>query len=267
MSLNAQRYGDRGSKKNRNSNNRKAKVEGTTDSLPKNKWEEDRKAKIKVIHPRSDAQKASLWSFEENMVTVNSGAVASGKTAVACWWAANQVAQGNFDKIVVGRPTTRLNGRDNGHRQGSLLQKLYGFHAPMIEYISDIFGRNAVDMQLEKGTGWVEILDFEAMRGITVRNRTILILDEAQLLFPDEVDCLMTRLGEGCKMILCGDPSTMQNDNKIEMNGLQYLEEIVSRYHIPNIGFVKYRIKDICRSDFVYDYVLAMQDYHNLDVS
>ena len=35
---------------------------------------------------------------------------------------------------------------------------------------------------------------------------------------------------------------------------------------IPDVGFVKYRIKDICRSDFVFDYVVAMQRYRNLDV-
>lgn len=74
----------------RNTNNRNSKINHVGNSEPKAKWEEDRKARKFVFHPKSDAQRASLWSFEENMVTVNYGSVATGKTAISCWWLANQ---------------------------------------------------------------------------------------------------------------------------------------------------------------------------------
>ena len=237
--------------------------------VEKEKWVNDRKSKKMNILPKGEAQRASLESFENNKVTVCSGATASGKTAVALWWSANQVVDGNFDKICICRPNTALGNRSNGYRQGSLLEKLYGWHLPQIEYLSDVFGREAVDMQLADPNGYVQIVDFEALRGTTFgrneKERTILVVDESQLLTPHEVDCIMTRIGEYCKVIMIGDPNPHQRDRK-EDSGLVYLENIVDQYDIPDVGFVKYRIKDICRSDFVFDYVVAMQRYRNLDV-
>ena len=237
--------------------------------VEKEKWVNDRKSKKMNILPKSEAQRASLESFENNKVTVCSGATASGKTAVALWWSANQVVDGNFDKICICRPNTALGNRSNGYRQGSLLEKLYGWHLPQIEYLSDVFGREAVDMQLADPNGYAQIVDFEALRGTTFgrneKERTILVVDESQLLTSHEVDCIMTRVGEYCKVIMIGDPSPHQRDRK-EDSGLVYLENIVDQYDIPDVGFVKYRIKDICRSDFVFDYVVAMQRYRNLDV-
>ena len=59
-------------------NDRKYKAEGNYQHV-KPKWEEDRKTRKFVFHPKTDAQQESLVSFEENMVTVNYGSVASGK--------------------------------------------------------------------------------------------------------------------------------------------------------------------------------------------
>ena len=79
-------HGDRGVKgngkrQNRNTNNRENKKNHVGGSEPKMKWEEDRKTRKFVFHPKSDAQRASLWSFEENMVAVNYGSVATGNPA------------------------------------------------------------------------------------------------------------------------------------------------------------------------------------------
>ena len=237
--------------------------------VEKEKWVNDRKSKKKHITPKSEAQQLSLESFGYNKVTVCSGATASGKSAVALWWSANQIVDGYYDKICICRPNTALGNHSNGYRQGSLLEKLYGWHLPQIEYLSDVFGREVVDIQLADPKGYVQIVDFEALRGSTFgrneKERTILVVDESQLLTSHEVDCIMTRIGEHCKVILIGDPSPHQRDRKDD-SGLVYLEQLVNQYDIPDVGFVKYRIKDICRSDFVFDYVVAMQRYRNLDI-
>lgn len=244
-------------------------VSGNRDQVEKHKWVEDRKGRKIEIIPRSQAQAESLKSFERNKVSVSYGAVASGKTAIACWWAANQLVDKKAHKILLCRVNEPLGGREKGFRKGDLLEKSYGWHLPMIEYLSDVFGRKAVDMQIEDVDGYIQIVDWEALRGQTFgRNENesvIVILDEAQLTKIDEIDCFMTRIGEYAKVIMCGDPSPHQRDNKDE-SGLVYLKQLVDSYDIPDIGFVKYRVRDICRSDFVYDYVIAMQKYHDFDV-
>lgn len=236
----------------------------------KQKWVEDRKSRKFNIIPKSEAQRQSLNSFELNKVTVCSGSVATGKTAVATWWAGNQIVDGKFKKILISRPNTPLGDRQNGFRAGDLImEKLYGFHLPMIEYLSDIFGRKAVDMQLSNPEGFIQIVDFEALRGQTFgRNKDescIVLFDESQLLTSSEMDCVLTRMGEHAKIILTGDPSVHQRENTHD-SGLVYLEKLVEQFKIPDIGFVKYKVRDICRSDFVYDYVVAMQQYRKFDV-
>lgn len=244
-------------------NNRNRKVQGDYQHI-KPKWEEDRKTKKFVFHPKTDAQRASLYSFEENMVTVNYGSIASGKTAVSCWWLANQYLEGNIKKIYIGRPNTTLDNRQNGFRTGDLLQKCYGSILPQIQYLSDVLGRSVVDMQLEKKDGFIELLDIEYLRGMDFGHDIGIHLDEAQLLRPAEIDCLMTRLSTGSKLILSCDP--LQRDQPSDECGVIYLKHLVDKYNLANINIVEYRNKDILRSDFVYDYVIAMQDNYGMKV-
>lgn len=244
-------------------NNRNRKVQGDYQHI-KPKWEEDRKTKKFVFHPKTDAQRASLYSFEENMVTVNYGSIASGKTAVSCWWLANQYLEGNIKKIYIGRPNTTLDNRQNGFRTGDILQKCYGSILPQIQYLSDVLGRSVVDMQLEKKDGFIELLDIEYLRGMDFGHDIGIHLDEAQLLRPAEIDCLMTRLSTGSKLILSCDP--LQRDQPSDECGVIYLKHLVDKYNLANINIVEYRNKDILRSDFVYDYVIAMQDNYGMKV-
>ena len=254
----------RGKRGDRDTNNRENKKNHVGGCEPKQKWEEDRKTRKFVFHPKSDAQRASLWSFEENMVTVNYGSVATGKTAISCWWLANQYLEGNIKKIYIGRPNTTLDNRQNGFRTGSLLDKCYGSVLPQIQYLSDVLGRNVVDDQLQKKDGFIELLDIEYLRGMDFGYNVGIHLDEAQLLRPAEIDCLMTRLSTGSKLILSCDP--LQRDQPKDECGVIYLKNLVDKYGLQDINVVQYHRKDITRSDFVYDYVCAMQDNYGMEV-
>lgn len=250
------------------------RLEGINNSnkqvVEKQKWNADRKDRKMNIIPKSEAQALTLDSMCKNKITVASGSVACGKTLVTCWKAGNDVVDGVVKKILITRPNTPLGNRHNGFRAGDLFtDKLYGYHLPMIEYLSDIFGRKAVDMQISNPEGFIQIVDFEALRGQTFgRNEDEscwVLCDESQLLDSVEVDCLLSRVGKYAKVAMMGDPSVHQRENT-EDSGLVYLEKLVKQYDIPDVGFIKYRVRDICRSDFVYDYVVAMQKYRKYDV-
>lgn len=259
-------YGVKGSGKrgDRKTNNRTNKQNGVGESEPKQKWELDRIARKFVFHPKTNAQKQSLVSFEENMVTVNYGSVASGKTAISCWWLANQYLEGNIKKIYIGRPNTTLDNRENGFRSGNILEKVYASLLPQIQYLSDVLGRSVVDMQLEKKDGFIELLDIEYLRGMDFGQNIGIHLDEAQLLRPAEIDCMMTRLSTGSKLILSCDP--LQRDQPKDECGVIYLKHLVDKYNLQDIEVVKYSREDILRSDFVYDYVCAMQDNYGMEI-
>lgn len=244
-------------------NDRKYKSDGNYQHV-KPKWEEDRKTRKFVFHPKTNAQRESLASFEENMVTVNYGSVASGKTAISCWWLANQYLEGHIKKIYIGRPNTTLDNRENGFRSGNILEKVYASLLPQIQYLSDVLGRSVVDMQLEKKDGFIELLDIEYLRGMDFGHDIGIHLDEAQLLRPAEIDCMMTRLSTGSKLILSCDP--LQRDQPKDECGVIYLKHLVDKYNLQDIEVVKYSREDILRSDFVYDYVCAMQDNYGMEV-
>ena len=157
-----------------------------------------------------------------------------------------------------------MDNRENGFRSGDLLQKCYGSILPQIQYLSDVLGRAVVDMQLEKKDGFIELLDIEYLRGMDFGHKVGIHLDEAQLLRPAEIDCLMTRLSVGSKLILSCDP--LQRDQPQDECGVIYLKKLVDKYNLQDINIVKYRKEDILRSDFVYDYVVAMQDNYGMKV-
>lgn len=242
----------------RNTNNRDYKVDNNVEA--KQKWQQERKINKVNILPKNANQVLALRSFEDNLLTVLSGSAGVGKTLLACWWAANQVVDKNYTKIVIGRVHVPLANRTVGHRSGNLLEKLQQFHLPMIEYLSDVFGREAVQLQLEKNTGYIELADLESIRGRSFRQGTIVIIDEAQLLLPEEIQALTTRLGTGSKLILCGDP--VQKDVRDDKCGLLYLEHIITKYDIKDCSVVKFTEEDIVRSGITRDFVIAYQKEH-----
>lgn len=239
----------------RNTANRDYRIEHSVDAKPK--WEQERKANKMNILPKNANQTAALQSFEENTLTLLTGSAGTGKTALACWWAANQLVDKKYKKIVIGRVHVPLANRTVGHRSGNLLEKLQQFHLPMIEYLSDIYGREAVQMQLEKNSGYIELADIESLRGRSFREGTLVILDEAQLFVPEEIRAITTRLGTGSKLILCGDP--LQKDVPDAKCGIIFLEYMINKYSIKDCGIVKFTEEDIVRGGLTKAFVKAYQ--------
>ena len=114
MGNNANRYGghgDRGvkgcgKKGDRNTNNRENKVNHVGNSEPKQKWEEDRKQRAKAIHiqHKNLHQEQLLKSMRQNIITIGTGSAGTGKSYLACRYAASELLAGDIEKIVITRP-------------------------------------------------------------------------------------------------------------------------------------------------------------------
>jgi len=81
-------------------------------------------------------------------------------------------------------------------------------------------------------------------------------VDEAQNAEPAEIQSIVTRLGEGAQMIICGDPD--QHDLK-GLNGMDYVCGIVNRYDIQDAAVVEFTEDDIVRSSMAKDFVIAFR--------
>ena len=140
----------RGKKGDRNTNNRENKVNHVGTSEPKQKWEEDRVDRGKAIHiqPKNFHQEQFLKSMRQNIITIGTGSVGTGKSYLACRYAASELLAGNIRKIIITRPYVAVSNRTTGYKPGEDLDKLRPFVLPLLGYLSDVLGKGMVEEQL-----------------------------------------------------------------------------------------------------------------------
>ena len=95
------------------------------------------------------------------------------------------------------------------------------------------------------------------IRGITLRDAVILI-DECQNMTFHELDSIITRVGENCRVIFCGD--FKQSD--LKQNGMGEFLDIL--HSMNRFDFIEFGVEDIVRSGFVKDYIIAREYKQNL---
>lgn len=152
----------------------------------------------------------ALFDPNIKLVTII-GKAGSGKTLVSAAAGVSQVLDSRtYRKLIMARPIQPL-GRDIGYLPGGIEEKLSPWMAPLQDNLELLFsdkGSNYLDMQRESGTVQVEALTYIRGRSIP---RSFIIIDEAQNLTNHEVKTIITRVGEGSKVVLTGD--ILQIDN------------------------------------------------------
>ena len=247
MSNQARRY-------ERNSNTRKRKAAGESTHQPKQKFVEERHERSKNIELKAKTRNQGklLNLLKECQVVIADGAAGTGKTYCAAGHGAKEFLNGNFDKIIIYRPYQPLAGRSVGLLKGSEQDKLTPYMLEQIHLLEDFLGKGAVEVGLSSGA--IELGLLEAVRGRSFKN-SFVIVDEAQLLLPAEVQALSTRIGEGSQMVFIGDSN--QVDNPSKAGGLKYIKRIVDQYMIQGVGFVQFTSEDCVRSGLVKEFLLA----------
>ena len=238
----------------RNVNDRKYKAEGNYQHV-KPKWEEDRLNTGKAIHiqPKGLNQELFLQSMRKNIITVGSGSSGTGKSYLACRYAASELMAGNIQKIVITRPYVAVAGRTTGFKPNPDIEKLRAFVLPMLGYLSEVLGKGMVEQHIQMADK-IELAPLESIRGRNFDN-AIIISDESSNMTVGEVQALATRLGQNTRWICIGDNA--QTDTR--HNGLKWFEELVQKHEISNVGIVKFNHDDIVRSGMVKELVIAFE--------
>lgn len=154
------------------------------------------------------------------------GQAGTGKTLLALACGLRKVFDdGIYARILVSRPVVPL-GRDIGYLPGTKEEKLFNWMQPIydnLEFLCDASGHEA-----NETLRWVmesKKIEMEAVTYIRGRSlpKMFIIVDEAQNLTPHEVKTIISRAGEGTKVILTGDPSQIDNPYlDKDSNGLTY---------------------------------------------
>lgn len=160
------------------------------------------------------------------------GLAGCGKTLIALAAALEQtLASTTYKKIIVSRPVQPM-GRDIGFLPGTLEEKMAPWVAPIQDNLEFLMGddKEHLAMLQEKGTIEVEALTF--IRGRSIANAFI-IIDEAQNLTMHELKTIITRVGEGTKIVLTGDVEQIDSSFlDATNNGLTYAVEKFKPYEL-----------------------------------
>ena len=185
------------------------------------------------IHPRNREQQFAfdmLLNDDIQLVTLV-GKAGTGKTLLAIAAGLHKSAdEGQYSRLLVSRPIFPL-GRDIGFLPGDIDEKLSPWMQPIFDNVELLLG--AVEEGSKRKRGYKELVDLGLLEiePLTyIRGRSIpkqyMIVDEAQNLTPHEIKTIVTRAGEGTKIILTGDPYQIDNPYvDSSSNGLTYVVE------------------------------------------
>ena len=172
---------------------------------------------IKFKIQLNDEQKQAKAEILENTITLLAGQAGSGKTLLACNVALDGLFRRMYDKVIITRPT--VSKEEIGFLPGDLREKMDPWVQPIYQNMFLLYDKSKVEKYIEKAE--IEIVPVSFMRGRTFVN-SIVIVDEAQNVTHDQMEMIVTRLGKGSKMIVCGD--THQVDlKKKEDSGFKFL--------------------------------------------
>tara|TARA_R110000868_G_scaffold262401_2_gene521114 strand:+ start:93129 stop:94163 length:1035 start_codon:yes stop_codon:yes gene_type:complete len=158
---------------------------------------------LKKITPRTVQQHVYVNALRTSRLTFGAGPAGTGKTFLAMAMAISFLASKQAKKIILTRPVVEA-GENLGFLPGTLEEKIDPYLRPLFDALNDMVGPEKTKEYLESGV--IEIAPLAYMRGRTL-NDSIMLLDEAQNTTPMQMRMFLTRMGEGSRMIVTGDPS------------------------------------------------------------
>ena len=177
-------------------------------------------------------------------IVVSTGPAGTGKTLLACHAGSKALATRQVDRLILTRPAVSVD-EQHGFLPGSLDKKMEPWTRPMFDALHRYMSPKQVKLMVEERK--IEICPLAYMRGHTFDNAWI-IGDEMQNSTPSQMKMLLTRIGEGSKMIVAGD--TAQHDRGFEENGLADLIARLDRGS-HSIRHVEFTEDDIVRSEVI----------------
>lgn len=207
---------------------------------------------LQEIEPLTQNQ---VRAFESSKNLVMHGVAGTGKTYISMYLAFDDMHKGYYDKTVLIR--SAVSTRDIGFLPGSAKEKAEVYEEVYKDVCIELFQRGDA-YELLKKQGLIHFMTTSFIRGVTLRNAAI-IVDECQNMSFHELDSIITRIGEGCRIIFCGDfRQTDFTTKSRERSGLPEFLRILKA--MDEFDMIDFTTKDIVRSNFVKKYIIAKED-------
>lgn len=197
-------------------------------------------ARKPVVLAKTRGQIAYLQAMREHEVVFGIGPAGTGKTFLAMAQALQALRDKAVSRIVLTRPAVEA-GEALGFLPGDLKEKIFPYLRPLYDALYEMLEADEAERLLERNI--VEIAPLAYMRGRTLKN-SFVILDEAQNTTTEQMLMFLTRLGEGSRAAVTGDPS--QVDLKRGMrSGLSEAITVLPEVH--GVHIVRFEPTDVVR--------------------
>jgi phosphate starvation-inducible PhoH-like protein len=200
-----------------------------------------------LIHPRNKHQETYLSKLldDQKDIIFAIGPAGTGKTLLAVQIGVRQFQEGKIDKIIITRPAVSVD-EDLGFLPGTLNEKMAPWTRPIFDILGEYYSQKDIETMLYENV--IEISPLAYMRGRTFKNAYI-IADEMQNATQNQMKMLLTRLGEGSKMVVTGD---LAQADRLKDNGLiNFVGLLNDHTNLEKIDIVRFDSKDIERHEVV----------------
>lgn len=211
------------------------------------------------VDPLTDNQKKLFESYKKNQNIVAYGTAGTGKTFITLYNALKDVLDPMtpYEKIYLVRSLVAT--REIGFLPGDHEDKSSLYQIPyknMVKYMFQMPSDADFEMLYGnlKNQNSISFWSTSFLRGTTFDN-SIILIDEFQNLNFHELDSIITRVGDNCKIMFCGDASQSDLVKTNEKNGIVDFMKILSQ--MPSMDIIEFNIDDIVRSGLCREYILA----------
>ena len=207
----------------------------------------------KSVIPRSEKQKKYVRALKESEIIISTGPAGTGKTFLAVAIALTMLLEKKIERIILSRPAVEA-GERLGFLPGDMREKVDPYLRPLYDSLYDLLDFEKIQKKIEIGD--IEIAPLAFMRGRTLKN-SFAILDEAQNATDTQIKMFLTRIGENSKIVVNGDPSQIDLQNK-SLSGLNRSKKLIG--HLDEISVVDFDHLDVVRHPLVSKIVKAYSD-------
>ena len=210
---------------------------------------------LKRVKPLTENQERTFEAYEAGNHLVLSGSAGSGKSFLAMYLGLKDLLDdaSHYNRIIIIR--SAVPSRDLGFVPGTLEEKAKIYQEPYQNIVNELIGRgDAWHFLMNK-----QIIEFQTtsfLRGLTFRD-CIIIFDEFQSATFHEIDTVLTRIGENCRFMLCGDLNQNDLNMKKEKSGLSDAVSILQK--LDDVVHIEFKLEDIVRSGFVREYLIQKE--------
>jgi phosphate starvation-inducible protein PhoH and related proteins len=205
-----------------------------------------------AIAPKTEGQAAYVNQLIHKDLTFGLGPAGSGKTYLAVANGTSLLIKGAVDRLVITRPAVEA-GEKLGFLPGDLNEKVDPYLMPIWQALDEILG--PVELKRRRERHEIEVAPLAYMRGRTLNNAYI-IVDEAQNTTKMQMKMVLTRLGEGSKMVVTGDPSQVDLP-RVADSGLSHAVGLLQG--VKGVGIATLTAEDVVRHELVARIVRAYE--------